>query len=235
MPDVTVFMTFFVLYAALDGHVVAEHQPDGFPEGFGSVDHEKHSLLHVEAAVDQVGEQRGHDRRVLGRAVPEAERELVALGGDPERDDVRAAVQLDPVEHHHRQSHVHERAVHQVPQLIAGALHERAGHRRLRRRPRVGLHLGADWLLHATVLPGRDAGEHPLKHHIAELIAIGEMLIGHQRHLALTVSGPGPRALDPDAPASERDLPVLMAVADRRAVRVPAALRTDELADLQLQ
>ena len=116
MPDVTVFMTFLVLHAALNGHVVAEHLPNGLAEGLRPVNHEEEPLLDVEPAVDQVGEQRGHDRRVLGRPVPQAERELVTFGGDPERDDVRAAVQLDPVEHDHRQSHVHERAVHQVPQ-----------------------------------------------------------------------------------------------------------------------
>ena len=43
--------------------------------------------------------------------------------------------------------------------------HEHARHRRLRRRPRVGLDLLADRLLRAPVLAGRDAGEHPLQHH----------------------------------------------------------------------
>ena len=81
------------------------------------------------------------DGRVLGRTVPQPERELLALGRDPERDDVRAAVQLDPVEHDHRQAQVGERTVHQVPQQLAGAVHERPRHRRLRRRAGVGLDL----------------------------------------------------------------------------------------------
>ena len=81
------------------------------------------------------------DGRVLGRAVPQPERELLALGRDPQRDDVRTAVQLDPVEHDHRQTQVGQRTVHQVPQQVAGSLHERPGHRRLRRRPGVGLDL----------------------------------------------------------------------------------------------
>jgi len=140
-------------------------------------------LLDVEPAVDEVGQQRGDDGRVLARPVPQPQRELVTFGADPERDDVRAAVQLDPVEHDHRQAQVGERAVHQVPQLIAGPLHERAGHRRLRRRPSIGLDLLADGLLRPAVLAGRDAGEHPLEHDVGELVAISEMLIGHQRHL----------------------------------------------------
>ena len=83
--------------------------------------------------IDQIRQQRGGDGRVLGRTVPHAERELLALGRDPKGDDVRAAVQLDPVEHDHRQAQVGERAVHQVPQQLAGAVHERARHGRLRR------------------------------------------------------------------------------------------------------
>jgi hypothetical protein len=122
-----------VLYAALHRHLVAEHLTDRFAQRLRAVDHEQHSLLDVEPTVDQIGQQRGGDGRVLGRTVPHAERELLALGRDPKRDDVRAAVQLDPVEHDHRQAQVGERAVHQVPQQLAGAVHERARHGRLRR------------------------------------------------------------------------------------------------------
>ena len=79
MPDATVFMTFRVTNASLDGDLVAEHLPDGFAQGLGPVNHEEEPLLDVEAAVDEVGQQRGRHCRVLGRAVPQAERELVTL------------------------------------------------------------------------------------------------------------------------------------------------------------
>jgi hypothetical protein len=69
---------------------------------FRSVDHEQHALLDVQAAGDQVGQQRAGDGRVLGTARPQTERELLALGRDPQRDHVRAALDLDPVQHHHR-------------------------------------------------------------------------------------------------------------------------------------
>src|SRR5262249_21328355 len=71
-----------VLHAALNRDVVAEHPADRLPEGFGAVDHEQQPLLDIQAAVDQVSEQRAGDRRVLGRAFPQSQRELVALGGD---------------------------------------------------------------------------------------------------------------------------------------------------------
>jgi hypothetical protein len=108
-----------------------------FLKSLRSVNHEQHSRLDIEPAVDEVCHQRADDGRVLGRPIPQAERELVSCGRDPERDDVRAAVQLDPVEHHHRQPQIGERPVHQIPQLISGPLHKRARYRRLRRRPGV--------------------------------------------------------------------------------------------------
>jgi len=85
-----------VLHAPLDGDVVAEHLAYGFPQSLRAVDHEQQPLLDVESSVDEVGQQRPGDGRVLGRSVPQPERELLALGGDPERDDVGAAVQVDP-------------------------------------------------------------------------------------------------------------------------------------------
>jgi hypothetical protein len=38
----------------LDGHVVAEHLSDRFPERLGSVDDEQHPLLDIKPAVDQI-------------------------------------------------------------------------------------------------------------------------------------------------------------------------------------
>jgi len=79
-----------------------------------------------EAAVDQIRKQCGRDRRVLGRALPEPERDLHALGRDPERDDVRPAFHFDPVQHQHRQPDVIEATGHQLGERLAGALDERA-------------------------------------------------------------------------------------------------------------
>ena len=67
---------------------LAEDVADRLPQRLGAVDHEQDALLGVQAAVDEVGQQRGGDGGVLGRALPEPERDLDALGGDPERDDV---------------------------------------------------------------------------------------------------------------------------------------------------
>ena len=66
------------------------------------------------------------------------------------------------------------------PQLLAGALHERARHRRLRSRAGVLLDPPADRLLNTPILAGRHTGQHPLQHHALELVALSEMLVGLQ-------------------------------------------------------
>jgi hypothetical protein len=58
-------------------------------------------------------------------SLPQAERNLPALGRDPERDNVRAALQLDPVQHQHRQPHVVQAAGHQLAERLPAALHVR--------------------------------------------------------------------------------------------------------------
>jgi len=76
-----------------------EHRVNGGSQGLGAVEDDQNALLAVKAAVDQVGQQHPGDGRVLGRAVPQAQRDLDSVGGDPERDDAAAALELDAVEH----------------------------------------------------------------------------------------------------------------------------------------
>jgi hypothetical protein len=231
MPDVTVFMTFLVPQAALDRDL-AEHRAHRLAQRLGSVEHEQHPLLGIQPPLDQIRQQRGRDRRVLRAAFPESERDLDALGGDPERDDHHPALQLQPVEHHHRQAQITELAGHQLAQRLASALHERSRHRRLRRRPRPHLDLLADWLLGATVPARGHAGEHPLQHNPPERIAISEMLIRPKRHLSLAVSGPHPRSANVHATTTERHLAVLVTVPHRGPVGIVLALQTDDVVDL---
>jgi hypothetical protein len=99
-------MTFFVADAALHRRVDAEHVADRLAERLGAVEDDEHALLDIEATLDEVREQRGGDGRVLGRAVPQPERMLDGVGVDPQGDDAAAALQLDPVEHQHRQAQV---------------------------------------------------------------------------------------------------------------------------------
>ena len=45
LVDCSEDVALFVLHAALDGHVVAEHLPDRLAQGLRSVNHEQHPLL----------------------------------------------------------------------------------------------------------------------------------------------------------------------------------------------
>src|SRR6266540_3468751 len=197
---------------ALDRHW-AEHLVDRLAQCFGAVDHAEHALAEIEAAGDDVGEQLLGDGRVLGRAVPEPERQLHPVGADPERDDAAAALELDSVQHQHRQAQVVEAAAHQPDQVVA-----RAG----------------DELAAAREAAGGDAGQHLLEHMPAQGVTVGEVLVAAKRHLALAVGAAYPRPLDLDAPAAERHLTRCAPVAHGNALRVVLALRADDLVDLLL-
>src|SRR5947209_1969959 len=108
-------------------------------------------------------------------------------------------LEVDPVDHHHRESHVVEAATHERLEVLARSGDELAADRRLRRGARRGLDLCADGLARALEPARRDAGEHLLEHQPRERIAVGEVPVGLKLHLRLAVRGANPRALHPDA------------------------------------
>jgi hypothetical protein len=57
--------------AALHHGGLAEDGADRLPQRLGAVDDEEDALLGIQAAVDEIAEQCGGDRRVLGRALPQ--------------------------------------------------------------------------------------------------------------------------------------------------------------------
>ena len=172
------------------------------------------------------------DSGVLGAAIPEPERDLDSLGGDPEAHDAAASLELDAVEHQRREAQVAQRAAHQRAQLLAGPAHELAADRRLARRALTVEHLLADRLARALEAPRRDARQHLLKHDRRQRIAIGEVRIGSQLDLARAIDRPRARPLDRHPSPAERDLTGLVSVADRRAIEVMATLRADHRLDL---
>ena len=159
---------------------------------------------------------------------------LIAVGRDAERDDAAAALQLDPVEHQHRQPDVVERR----PISASSCSRVRPTNSRetadFEVERSASSDLLADRLPRAREAARRDAGEHLLQHHPGQRVAVGEVRIGRKRHLALAVGGPHPRTLDRNAPAAERDLAGLVAVTHRDAVRVALALRAHDIVDLLL-
>jgi hypothetical protein len=103
-----------VTVTAVHQRTLAEHVLDRAPEGLPTVDDEQDGLLGIKAPVDQVRQQRPREGGVLGRALPQPQRDLHPLGRDPQRDHVGAVGDVHPVEHHHRQAHVVQPPAHQL-------------------------------------------------------------------------------------------------------------------------
>ena len=91
-----------------------------------------------------------------------------------------------------------------------------------------------DRLAHPRVLARGHAREHPVHHHHRQRIPIGEVFIRPDRQLALVIRRADPRSADLHPPATQRHRPALMTVSLGRPVRVPPALRADDLLDLGL-
>jgi hypothetical protein len=163
-----------VAHAALDRRVDAEHVAHGLAQRLGAVEDDEHALLCVEAALDEVGQQRRRHRGVLGRAVPKPERMLDAVGVDAERDDTAAPLELDPVEHEHRQAQIAQGPRHEVDEVLARARDELAADGGLRLRARRALDVGPDRLARAPVAARGDPSEHALEHDGGERVALGE-------------------------------------------------------------
>jgi len=142
--------------------------------------------------------------------------------------------QVDPVDHHHRQVQIGQVTAEQLLQRRARLGHERARHRRLRRRPRLGLDLLTDRLVHPARAASRDASEHPLKHQPAEQIPAGELLVAVQLDLLGVIRGPRPRPADRHTAGAERDLSRRMPVPLRGSLTIVTALRADDPLDLPL-
>lgn len=196
-------MTFLVPHAALHRRL-AEDRTDRLPERLRAVDDEQDPLLGIKATLDQIGEQRGGDGGVLGRALPEPERHLLPVGGDAETDDVlRSSSSIPSIISTARTSFV-EMPAKQLLQRRPGAGHELGGDRRLRGRARLLLDLAADRLLGARVTAATNTGQQPLEHHPAERVAVNEVPVGRELHLAGAIHAPCPRATDRDTAAAER-------------------------------
>ena len=174
--------------------VLAEDVLDRPAQRLAAVDHEQDRLLGVEAAVDQVGQQRPGERGVLGRSLPQPERDLHALGGDPQRDDVRAIGDLHAVEHHHRQAHVLQPTAHQLRSAVRVRSMNMSETAVLRGRGGLLLDLCTDRLADTGEAAGGDAGEHPVHHRPRQRVAVGEVLIRRDGQLVLVVGRAHPRS-----------------------------------------
>ena len=143
---------------------LAEDRVDRRAQRLGAVQDNQDALLAVQAAVHEVAQQLAADRRVLRRAVPQAQRDLDAFGRHAQRHDAAAALQLQAVEHQGGEANVGQRPAHQRAQLLAGPADELAADRALGGRALALSDVLADWLSRAREAARADAGEHLLEH-----------------------------------------------------------------------
>jgi hypothetical protein len=117
--------------------------------------------------------------------------------------------------------------------VLARARHEPTADRGLALRACDVVDLRPDRLTRAGVAARRDAGEHPLKHHVGEPVARREVRVGRQLDLVPAIGGASARALDRHAPATEGDLAAIVAVTHCGAARIVLALRAHDLVELK--
>ena len=72
-------------YAPLHDGVLAEDALHPCGEGLAAVDDDEQALFEAEPPGDEIGQEVLDDRRVLGVALPDADGDLRACGGDQER------------------------------------------------------------------------------------------------------------------------------------------------------
>jgi hypothetical protein len=220
--------------APLDRGVVTDHRPDRPRQRLGAVDHAQDRLIEPQPAFLEIGQQRRDGGRVLGRAFPQPERDLRPIDRDPERDDVAALVQLDPVDHQRDQLQPVEPAGEELGKRGPGAADELPRDRRFRRRAALVLDLPTDRLLGAAVPAGRDTREDPLGDHLRQRIARGELPIAIQPDLPRVIGRTNPRTPHRHPPPPERHLTPGMTVTLSDPILVMAALRTHNPVDLPL-
>ena len=92
----------FVELTALDGRERAAHRADGRGERLRTVDHKEARPVRVQAAIDEVTQERFGHAALFGVALPEAQNLLLPLRINAQRDHDRVVTQHDPVDQHDR-------------------------------------------------------------------------------------------------------------------------------------
>src|SRR5258708_28631046 len=116
---------------------VAEDVAQRLADRFGAIDDEEHRLLDTKTALDEVLQQRGPERAVLGRAGPDAERDLGAVDRDSESDQHRVSRELDAIDEHRDQVDVIELARNERGELLGRRVDQCARRVALARAARV--------------------------------------------------------------------------------------------------
>jgi hypothetical protein len=84
---------------ALHHRQITEDVGQRLPDPASAVDHAQHATVDLQSALEQIVEQRGAQRGVLGRAQPQAQHHFAPVGEDSQRYYHGAMSDLNPVDH----------------------------------------------------------------------------------------------------------------------------------------
>jgi hypothetical protein len=208
--------------AALHEGGLAEDRPHRFAQRFGAIQDDEQTAVGSQPAALEIGQEVLTHTGVLGRAIPQAQRVFLAVGGDPERHDEAMLADVHAVDH---QSH-------QLEGLQRRGLPGRQLRRRLRHKAAADGALaraaapqrGRDGLQAARIASRRDPDEHLLDHAPIQRIDIRHGSERRQRDFVAARPHTGPPY--GHLSAAEHDLAAHRAGARRLAaghVRVPLA------------
>ena len=114
--------------AALDDRAV-EHVDRSPAQGLGPIKAHQHRAGHVQTPLTQADQQVGDQGRVLGRALHQRQRVLVALDVDAQGDDTAGFGEVHPVDHRRDEIQPGQILRQQLGQRGFGQCHEAAGDR----------------------------------------------------------------------------------------------------------
>jgi len=173
---------------------LAEHLLDACRQGLGAIDDAQHAGFGGEPPGDEVGQQGGDHRLVLGVAEPEPDGHLGAVRGDDQGDHDTRAGYVEPVDHERDHVEVGQVPGHQLAHGLDRRRYEAPGDGRLGRGPRACLEFFSDGFGHVNVAPSRHPGQHAFEYEGVEQVGRAEGLPGIELDLGAR-GAPAPRAL----------------------------------------
>ena len=180
-----------------------------------AIEDDQEAAVGAQAAALQIGQQALTHGGILRRAIPQAERVFLPVGGDAERHDEAVLADVDAVdEQRHQVEAVERRSICQAASCARSS--RRSGDSRaLLLVPRL-THRRRHGLQAARILPRGHADEHLLDDATIQRIGVGQRLERRQRHFVAV----GPDARPPHrAPCGRPSTTSLGTVPAREAVR----------------
>jgi len=165
--------------AALHQRLAAEHGLDRLAQPLGAVEDHEEALLGAQPPLDQLPEEGGAHRLILGRGLHESQDDLLPGEGDPQRDDHRILRKRLAIEQQGDEVVALQPPLAKLPQLLGARPDEPTGDGGRAQAERGGDRLGAR-LIPATGQAMQDLAKEPgiSSSGLLELLVRGERDLG---------------------------------------------------------